>query len=166
MKYNGITDTQRVLAVEAIRNLKARYFRDLDTKNWTDLPALFAPDAVFDLRWVNSVQHPVTGEWTPAVAGDEQIFRGRGAIVEMIRNAIQGLHTIHKAYAPEIDVVSGTLARAVWPMEDILRHPTGEILLNGFGHYHETYENLGFSWQIKTSRLTRLYMSGGVLAVK
>ena len=38
-----ITDTQRPLAAEAIRSLKARYFRDLDTKDWGRISVLQPP---------------------------------------------------------------------------------------------------------------------------
>ncbi len=29
--------------------------------------------------------------------------------------------------------------------------------LDGFGHYHETYEKAGDTWRIASSRLTRLH---------
>ena len=41
---------ERLLAVEQIRQLKARYFRLLDTKRWDEFEALFSADAVFDMR--------------------------------------------------------------------------------------------------------------------
>jgi hypothetical protein len=166
MKTNTVSDLERVVATEAIRNLKARYFRDLDTKDWQDLPHIFTPDAVFDLRWVNSVRDPISGIWTPPPGADEQIFRGREIIVGMIRTAIENLRTVHRAYVPEIEVLTPSTARGIWPMEDVLRHASGELLLNGFGHYHETYEASAAGWQVKTSRLTRLSMLGGALEVK
>jgi hypothetical protein len=30
------------------------------------------------------------------------------------------------------------------------------VNLNGYGHYHETYEKTAGQWRIKTSKLTRL----------
>jgi hypothetical protein len=30
--------------------------------------------------------------------------------------------------------------------------------LDGYGHYHETYEKVGGAWRIKSSRLTRLHV--------
>jgi SnoaL-like domain len=166
MTTNTVSDLERVVATEAIRNLKARYFRDLDTKDWRDLPHIFTPDALFDLRWVNSVRDPISGIWTPPPGGDAQIFRGREIIVAMIRTAIENLRTVHRAYVPEIEVLTPSTARGIWPMEDVLRHASGELLLNGFGHYHETYEASAAGWQVKTSRLTRLSMLGGALEVK
>lgn len=155
----------RLIAAEDIKKLKARYFRDLDTKDWDDLPRVFALDAEFDLRAVNSVRQLTNGEMRPPVGGEEQIFRGRAAIVAMIRSAIEGLYTVHHGHTPEIEITSASTARGIWVLEDILRKPSGELLFRGFGHYHETYERHGSGWKIKTSRLTRLYMDGGSLAV-
>jgi hypothetical protein len=155
----------RLIAVEEIKKLKARYFRDLDTKDWEDLPSVFCSDAEFDVRAVNSVRQLPGSEMRPPLGGDEQIFRGRNAIVAMIRRAVEGLYTIHHGHTPEIDVINSNAARGIWVLEDTLRHPSGKLLLNGFGHYHETYENRGDGWEIKTSRLTRLYLEGESLAI-
>jgi len=155
----------RLIAVEDIKKLKARYFRDLDTKDWDDLPSIFALDAAFDLRAVNSVRQLTTGEMMPPLGGEDQIFRGRATIVAMIRSALEGLYTVHHGHTPEIEITGATTARGIWVLEDMLRKPSGQLLFTGFGHYHETYENGGSGWEIKTSRLTRLYMDGGSLDV-
>ena len=55
-------DVKRLADIEAIKQLKARYFRLLDTKQWDDLKALFARDAQFNIgesrhsreRWTTS----------------------------------------------------------------------------------------------------------------
>jgi hypothetical protein len=38
------TIADRLEAIEAIRHLKARYFRYMDTKQWESLPGIFTPD--------------------------------------------------------------------------------------------------------------------------
>jgi hypothetical protein len=154
-----------LVAVEEIKRLKARYFRELDTKNWEGLDEVFTPDAVFDLRAVDSVRHPLTGQLSPPLGGEDRIFRGRTAIVAMIRAAVGGLITVHHGHTPEIEILSVGTARGIVPMEDILRFPSGELLLNGFGHYHETYEKVDSRWKIKTSRLTRLFIAGEPLSI-
>jgi hypothetical protein len=57
---------------------------------------------------------------------------------------------------PEIDITSPTTATGIWAMEDILQIPGGENRVQGWGHYHETYERIDGRWRIKTLRLTRL----------
>ena len=39
----------RTVAIEEIHQLKARYFRCMDTKDWAGLTDVFAPDAVMDM---------------------------------------------------------------------------------------------------------------------
>lgn len=156
---------EKLWAIEEIKCLKARYFRDLDTKDWEDLVTVFDSDAVFDLRAVNSVRHPLTQEWQPPLAGAEQVFSGGDAIVTVIRSAIEKLYTVHHAHAPEIEILSETSATGVWPMEDVLRHASGELLLTGSGYYRETYEKGTDGWRIKTSTLSRLWLHGGALSV-
>jgi len=43
----------------------------------------------------------------------------------------------------------------VWALQDVVRFGPG-ITLVGYGHYHETYENIAGQWLIKSSKLTRL----------
>lgn len=43
-----MSDLERLVAIEEIKNLKARYFRAMDTGDWDVLQTVFATDAVFD----------------------------------------------------------------------------------------------------------------------
>ena len=43
-----MTESEQLLAVEEIKQLKARYFRCMDTKDWAGFEAVFAPDATVD----------------------------------------------------------------------------------------------------------------------
>lgn len=135
-------------AVEAIRCLKARYFRCLDTKDWNGFAAVFAPGAVMDMA--------------EAAGGDplpDATSRGPLDIAAYVRRSVEGMVTVHHGHMPEIEVTSDTTAEGVWAMEDLLRWsgPDGTTGgLHGFGHYHETYEKVDGRWLIATIRLTRL----------
>lgn len=43
----------------------------------------------------------------------------------------------------------------MWALQDVVRFGAG-VTLMGYGHYHETYENVAGQWFIKSSKLTRL----------
>ena len=43
----GLSDLERYQATEEIKQLKARYFRHMDGKDWDGWQDVFAPDAVF-----------------------------------------------------------------------------------------------------------------------
>jgi len=156
-------DVKRLLAIEDIRQLKARYYRCMDTKDWDGLGQVFAPEAVFDLREVNSVRRPLTGEWTPPYGDETAVHRGHAAVVGMIRNAVTRLVTVHHGHMGEIEITSDTSAQAIWAMEDVIRNAPGEpeMSMHGFGHYHDTYVRLDRGWAIQTTRITRLYLTRG-----
>jgi hypothetical protein len=140
-----MTDVERFLAVEEIQQLKARYFRCVDTKDWDGFGAVFAADATVD--------------YTPP-GGNPKDWSKSGAanIVAFVRKALEGAITVHHGHMPEVEVVSAVTARAIFAMEDLIWWPKGSPrkTLHGWGHYHETYENVEGKWRIKTLRLTRL----------
>jgi hypothetical protein len=156
-------ELRRLLAIEDIRQLKARYYRCMDTKDWEGLSLVFAPEAVFDLRQVDSVRDPATGEWAPHPGGEAAVFRGHAAVLGMIRGAVESLVTIHHGHMGEIEITGDATARGVWAMEDIIRTGPGEapLILHGWGHYHDTYVRLDRGWAIETTRITRLNLLRG-----
>ena len=129
-----------LLAIESIKQLKARYCRYLDTKDWAAWRALFTDDFVSDT----------------AEAGGKLIV-GADEFVSFTRKNIgrPAQATAHQVHAPEIELTSATTARGVWALQDVVRFGAG-VSLVGYGHYHETYERTGGQWLIKSSKLTRL----------
>jgi uncharacterized protein (TIGR02246 family) len=121
----------------AICELKARYCRSLDTKDWESYAAVFTEDAVLD---------------TTAAGGPR--FVGRDAAVAGVRAAVERAITTHHVHNPEI-TVDGDEAHAIWAMQDRNIWPEGRMLL-GFGHYHERCVRRNGAWKIAESRLTRL----------
>jgi len=126
--------------LEAIRMLKARYCRTMDTKDWAAMRGLFADDVTID-----------------TVESGGTVITGADAFMAFLVEAIGDVLTVHHCHTPEIQLVSGTEASGVWAMEDMLRFPDGSEM-HGYGHYHETYQKLDGSWRIASSTLTRLRM--------
>lgn len=154
-------ETARLSAIEAIRALKARYFRCVDSKDWAGLEAVFSPAIAFDRTSGMAVHDPWTGTWTPPIPSEPIIVRGREAVMQMVRSAIEHVRTVHHGFMPEIDLESQTRARGVWAMRDEIYDKAGRLIVSGSGHYHETYERLPIGWVIKTSKLTRLWLTYG-----
>ena len=126
--------------IEAIKQLKARYFRTIDTKDWSGLRQVFTDDVAID----------TTASGGSVITGAEQFLA-------FLREAIGDVTTVHQGHTPEIELTSPATATGIWAMEDMLRWSNGSEL-HGYGHYHETYEKVSGGWRIKTSRLTRLRM--------
>jgi uncharacterized protein (TIGR02246 family) len=125
--------------IEAIRRLKARYFRTMDTKDWDGMRQVFADDVVID-----------TSE-----AGGE-VVRGADAFMAFLQQVLAGAVTVHQGHMPEIELTSETTATGIWALNDIVIWPNG-TRLDGYGHYHETYEKSPAGWLITSSKLTRLH---------
>jgi hypothetical protein len=151
----------RLQSIEDIRRLKARYFRDVDTRNWAGLAELFTPDAVFDRGFGHALRDPATGAWATPVPPSPELVHGRAAIVAMVRRAVDGTVTVHHGHDPEIDILSADTASAIWAMSDELRDHQGRLILAGRGHYEDTYRRTAGSWRIASSRLTRLALTRG-----
>jgi len=133
-------DAATLLAIESIKQLKARYCRHLDAKDWAAWRTVFTDDFVSDT----------------AEAGGK-VIDGADEFVAFTRKALgrPGQATAHQVHAPEIALNSATTARGVWALQDVVRFGPG-LTLVGYGHYHETYENISGQWFIKSSKLTRL----------
>ena len=129
-----------LVAIEAIKQLKARYCRYLDTKDWAAWRALFTDDFVSD---------------TSGAGG--KLIVGADDFVAFTRKGIgrPAQATAHQVHAPEIELTSATTARGVWALQDVVHFGPG-VNLVGYGHYHETYESIEGRWLIKSSKLTRL----------
>ncbi len=131
-------DATALLEIEAIKQLKARYCRLLDTKDWRAWRALFADDFLSD---------------TSKAGG--KVIRGADEFVAFTRKGLRSQPTVHQVHAPEIELTSPTTARGVWALEDVVRFGPG-VNLRGYGHYTETYEKVDGQWVFTSSALTRL----------
>ena len=129
--------------IEAIRQLKARYFRTMDTKDWAAMRAVFADDFVMDGR----------------EAGGREIT-GADAFMGFLERFLEGAPTVHHGHMPEITITSSTTATGIWALHDIIIQPNGDRL-EGYGHYHETYVKIEGDWKIASSKLTRLHTDSG-----
>ena len=125
--------------MEAIRQLKARYFRTMDTKDWEEMRKVFTDDVVAD---------------TSAAGGS--VITGADEFVGFLEETLSGATTVHQGHMPEIALTSPTTATGIWALNDVVIWPNG-TRLDGYGHYHETYEKVGYDWRIKSLKLTRLH---------
>jgi hypothetical protein len=137
---DGVEPEVAVAAVAAIKQVKARYFRAVDTKDWELLKAQLTDDVVVD----------TTGSGGPVLVGSD-------AFIAFLQLTLSPATTVHHGHSPEIEVTSPTTATGVWAMQDLLIFP-GDPRVLGFGHYHETYESEDGRWRIADLKLTRVHM--------
>ena len=148
---------QRLEALQAIRELKARYFRYMDTRDWAAMHEVFTNDAVMDMR----DEAATLAKSGMPVEPDGGLITGREAIVASMEEALLGTKTMHHGHMPEIELVGDSEASGIWAMEDIVVLPDGAPFhqLHGYGHYHETYaRGEDRRWRIKHLRFSRLFV--------
>ena len=131
----------------AICEVKARYCRCLDTKDWEGFADCFTEDYQLDTR-------PAGG----------YLVQGRDEAVNMVRGSIESARTAHQVHNPEITFDEDG-ANAIWAMEDRVEwgpdrvDQMGSRGLNGWGHYRERYVRCGDGrWRIAQLALSRLHM--------
>ncbi|HET8881644.1 MAG TPA: nuclear transport factor 2 family protein [Solimonas sp.] len=143
-----MNDIENIAARMAIGEVKARYCRFLDTKNWDAYAALFTDDFELDVSEGSSLP----------------VIRGRDAALAQIRASVGDARTAHQVHTPEIEFVNDDEARVIWAMQDRVlfgsAHAarTGFAGLTGYGHYHERYVRQNGTWKIAASKLTRLHL--------
>lgn len=134
----GMTDIEQLLAIEEIKLLKARRDRACDTQDWELYRSLHADHHVSHNqgheRWENA----------------DVMIANVKALLDKIRT------TVHHSHTPDITFDSPTTAKGIWGMEDLIFDTeSGELLLHGFGFYHETYEKIDGKWLFTSRQLKR-----------
>ena len=146
-----MTDLEKLLAIEEIRQLRPKYFRVIDAKQFDELEEIFTPDAVFDSR--EAVADPMKGQYpgfpvSPVSVGREAVVQG------IIAGMPEALQSCHMGHTGEIEILSDTTAKGVIPFSDRLIIP-GVLATAGYGYYFDEYEKIDGKWRIKSAVLKR-----------
>ncbi|MCY1371856.1 Bile acid 7-alpha dehydratase [compost metagenome] len=148
-----MNDLQQLLAIEAIKRLKARYFHCMDFKDWDGLRDVFSAEAVFDVRGALEVAIPNSVYTDPPLHGIDNI-------VAYIRQGLTPLVSVHYGHMPHITLLTADTAEGIWSLEDWLYSAAGTF--HGQGHYHERYVQTDQGWRIQQLRLTRLHVQSNL----
>ena len=129
---------ERLWDLEDIKQLKARYFRLIDTKQWDEWRDLFTEDCRHYL--------PIAVGADPPAQTNEQYF-------EQVPAALGNSVTIHHGHMPEITFLSDTEAEGIWAMFDYVQDRSRSTGMQGYGHYYETYRKCADGrWRISSKR--------------
>lgn len=129
------TDFQACFDIEQV---KSRYCRLMDTKDWTGVAELLTEDVVLDLGG---------GDHTPPIIG-------RDAALEAVRGSVADAVTVHQVHSPEFHV-DGDEARVVWAAQERVKWDNGTAL-TAYGHYHDRLVRREGQWRIAELTLTHL----------
>ena len=134
-------DIDDLVTLRKIEELKYRYFRALDHKDWDLFATVFTPDAT-------------------AVYGTRLAFTGPGDIVSyMQENLGPTMITLHQCHHPEI-TLDGDQATGTWSLQDRVIMTEYRFLLDGMSTYHDRYERGDDGeWRIAHTGYERIYES-------
>jgi hypothetical protein len=133
---------QRLWDLEEIKQLKARYFRLMDTKQWDQWKDLFTEDCVHYLPLGVNVD-------VPAQTNEDYL--------QQVPQALSNSITVHHGHMPEITFLSGTEAEGIWAMFDYVQGADSPAGIHGYGHYYETYRKCeDGAWRISSKRNARI----------
>jgi hypothetical protein len=158
MTTPAIDLVDQLLAIEEIKQLKYRYLRYMDAKDWDRFAELLLPDVEFFFGVPDEQFWPDTRERT--AEGWVQVPRDE--LVEWAASGAEGSTTVHHAHMPDITVTGTTTARATWSLTDVTRFdadPEGRWF-RGYGGYEEEYRRTGEGWRISRSVFYRWSIDG------
>jgi ketosteroid isomerase-like protein len=143
VEHPDAPSVQMLWDIEQIKQLKARYFRLLDTKDWDAFADLFTEDCLHTLP---------SAEPRPPQSNAEYLAGLRSALGEGM--------TVHHGHMPEITILGPREASGIWAMFDYLdvdRSDGLPLRMQGYGHYFETYRKCDDgAWRISSKRNVRL----------
>ena len=132
----------RLVAIEDIQQLKARFMRCVDTKNLACLrDEVFAPGAEVYFKGGDYEIRAVG--WTEI----EKFYQGAFSTEKF------GMHTAH---TPEI-TVDGETARGIWYLHDVFVNLEEGWTLQGSALYHDDYAKIDGQWRIVYTTYERLF---------
>lgn len=127
--------------IEAIKRLKHKYFRCLDSKLWDELAECFAPDA------------------TTSYTDGKYSFKGIEAIMGFLKKSLGSANVLgmHQGHQPEIDITGETTAMGIWTSEAGLIIIDRNVVTREVNFYHDEYVKVGGQWKIKHTGYRRLF---------
>jgi len=140
---DAIAALKHIADIDAIKQVKYRYMRALDTKHWDDFEATLSDD--------------VTAAYGQSM-GSKHTFTGRSELVEFMRNSLPGnVITEHRVNHPEITLTGPDTATGIWYLQDRVIVPDVNLMLIGAGFYHDTYCRTADGWKFSHTGYDRTY---------
>ncbi len=127
--------------IEYIKQLKARYFRALDTKDWPLMRSCLHSDCI------------------AAYDGGKYTFEGADNIVNFFQQYMSASHLIfmHHGHLPEIEIINASSAKGIWYLHDKVINTEANTTLEGAGFYHDEYACIDGEWLISRTGYDRTF---------
>jgi hypothetical protein len=134
--------------LEAIKQVKYRYLRFIDCKQWTELRDVFTEDV------------------TVTYDKGRYSVDGLDAVIGFLLGTLErtDVASMHQVHCPELEITSSTTAKGVWYFHDHVVNPgevsggmPGHSILQGAGFYEDVYIKIAGEWKIKHTGYERTF---------
>ena len=125
---------QHLEDIEAITQLKYRYWRHLDLKQWDELAGLFIAEA------------------TVCYSSGRYEFAGVEAIMRFLRESLgkeRGSITLHHGHHPEVTLTSETTAKATWALDNYMFNVHQNRAIRIGAYYEDRYVKVAGAWRFE-----------------
>ena len=130
-------------SIEAIKQVKYRYLRALDTKHWDAFAETLAEDITADYGASMGIAHQ---------------FNDRAAVVDFMRSSLPAnVLSEHRVSHPEISLTGPDSASGIWYLQDRVIMPDYDLMLIGAAFYHDRYTRTADGWKISATGYERTY---------
>lgn len=137
-------ETQKLRDVIEIMNLKGKYFRCLDSKDWDGLETTFSPNV------------------STSYSNGKLSFHGPKEVTNYFKQTMPAeMISMHMGHTPEITVNDDGTAVGRWYLQDNLIFTDGSpyagIGIQGGAFYTDKYEKIDGKWLIVETGYVRIY---------
>ena len=139
-RFFAVSDTERLVIVDEIRQFMAGYAYYADHKQFDKLAQLFAPEATFTI-------YDPQGAQVMQMTGPKEIE-------DVITTSVGDATAIHHLFSFTTEVHSPVSASSTINMEDWIDGST--LKVRGYGHYHGEFAKVDGAWRIEKFVQTRL----------
>lgn len=123
--------------IHEITQLKYRYLRALDTKDWAEFATCFVAESTADYHGL--------------------VFDDAASLVDYMRtNLTEGMLSLHQAHHPEI-TVEGDTATGHWYLQDKVIIAAMRFVLEGAALYEDRYVRTSDGWRIAHTGYRRTF---------
>jgi hypothetical protein len=145
---------RQLLDIEGIKQLKARYFRFFDAKDWDGFVSVLSDDLRFTFVQADLAHYPP--DYAAFVTPEGDLTLDRDHLMSWLTVASAPYETLHHGHMPEVTITGPERATAIWRITDLIRWP-GEpaVWLRGYGRYDEEYARTADGWRLRRSRYDR-----------
>ncbi len=133
-------ECRRLSDIEAIRQLRCKYWRCIHNSLWDELMDCYADDAVVDFGYGLQLEGKITLE---------DFYKGSMASAYTLVDP--------QGHNPEIEILSATTARGFWQLDNTMVEAQAGKAVRVGASYNEEYVKRNGQWKLAVQKVNHIY---------